>query len=200
MKTMKSMIQRLRAAVALTALLVLFCCGVYPVLVWGMAQWIWKDQANGSLLVASDGHVLGSRLLGQRFTGTHYFQSCPSAAGVGYDAMNSGGSNLGPTSQRLNNELQERIRVYRQVNQLSDAVPIPADAVTASASGLDPHISHKNAELQAARIARLRGLRLEELLKLVEQHTEYQQWSWLGEPSVRVLTLNLALDGLTRSQ
>lgn len=192
---MKNLIQTARAALVLTAALVVLCCGVYPLAVWGVAQWLMPQQANGSLVLGPEGQVRGSQLLGQTFTGAGYFHSRPSAAG--YDAMNSCGSNLGPTSQKLSEQLQERIRLYRTVNQLDDTTSIPADAVAASASGLDPHISLKNAQLQLTRIARVRGLQLAQLRELLQQHTQFQRWTWLGEPSVHVLSLNMALDALT---
>src|SRR6185295_8482928 len=115
---------------------VIVCCGLYPLAVWGIAQLAFPHRANGSLIVAKDGTVRGSELLGQNFTGAKYFHSRPSAAGNGYDAANSSGSNLGPTSQKLNDAIKERVAAYRTENGLKESDSIPADAVTASASGL----------------------------------------------------------------
>jgi K+-transporting ATPase ATPase C chain len=135
-------------------------------------------------------------LIGQQFTADKYFHSRPSAAGNGYDAANSSGSNLGPTSQKLNDAIKERIAAYRAKNGLKETYAIPADAVTASGSGLDPHITGSNAELQMPRIARARGLNEEKLRTLVAQYTERADFGFLGEPGVNVLRLNLALDSL----
>ena len=141
------------------------------------------------------GKVRGSSLLGQPFTADKYFHPRPSAAGNGYDAANSGGSNLGPTSQKLHDAIKERVEAYRKENGLKPNQPVPADAVTASGSGLDPHISLSNAELQAARVAKARGLSEESVRELIKQHTEALIWDpWRS--GVNVLTLNLALDNL----
>ena len=123
------------------------CCGLYPLVVYGggPTHLLSSDKANGSLIVDASGTVRGSKLLGQQFTGDKYFNSRPSAAGNGYDALSSGGSNLGPTSQKLNDAIKQRIADYRKQNGLKDSDPVPADAVTASGSGLDPHISPRNA-------------------------------------------------------
>jgi potassium-transporting ATPase KdpC subunit len=144
--------------------------------------------------------VRGSKLLGQGFTGARYFHPRPSAAGNGYDAANSGGSNLGPTSQKLHDAIKERIAAYREENRLKENESVPADAVTASGSGLDPHISLSNAELQGARVARARGLSEEEVHGLIKQHTEGPDLGILGDPGVNVLTLNLGLDSLGASR
>ena len=148
----KSILNELRISVIATVCLAVLLCGVYPAVVWLVAQGIFPEQANGSL-VSVKGQVRGSSLLAQRFTGAGYFHPRPSAAGDGYDAVNSGGSNLGPTSQKLIDAVKERITAYRAENKLAPEVLIPADAVTASASGLDPHISVKNALLQVNRVA-----------------------------------------------
>src|SRR5690348_4378034 len=155
---MKELFSHLRGAIASTVVLVLVCCGLYPLAVWGMGQLLFPHQANGSLIAARDGTIRGSELLGQNFTGAKYFHPRPSAAGNGYDAANSSGSNLGPTSQKLNDALKERIDAYRKENGLSENESVPADAVTASGSGLDPHIAVQNAELQVPRVAKARGL------------------------------------------
>jgi len=177
-----------------TLILAVVCCGLYPLIVFGLAQIAFHDKANGSLLRDASGIVRGSRLIGQAFDGEKYFHPRPSAAGNGYDSLNSGGSNLGPTSQKLNDALKERIAAYRSENALKENEPVPADAVTASASGLDPHISPRNAELQAARVAKARGLPVDNVRTLVAQNTDAPDWGILGEPGVNVLQLNLALD------
>lgn len=192
---MKAFFSELRAAVAVTVALVMVCCGIYPLAVFALSQALFKDQANGSLLVDSQGTVIGSRLLGQPFRGEKYFHSRPSAAGTGYDATLSGGSNLGPTSQKLNDAIKERVAEYRASNGMKNSDPVPADAVTASASGLDPHISLRNAELQAPRVARARRLDLTAVLAMIRNQTDPAGLGFLGEPGVNVLALNLALEG-----
>ena len=136
-----------------TLVLAVVCCGIYPLIVFAIAQTAFHDKANGSLIVEKDGTVRGSKLLGQNFTVEKYFHPRPSAAGSGYDAANSSGSNLGPTSQKLNDAIKERIEAYRKENGLNETDAVPADAATASGSGLDPHISLRNAQLQTARVA-----------------------------------------------
>ena len=192
---MKAFFSELRAAVAVTVALVMVCCGIYPLAVFALSQALFKDQANGSLVVDNHGTVIGSRLLGQPFRGEKYFHSRPSAAGTGYDATLSGGSNLGPTSQKLNDAIKERVAEYRASNGMKNSDPVPADAVTASASGLDPHISLRNAELQAPRVARARRLDLTAVLAMIRDQTDPASLGFLGEPGVNVLTLNLALEG-----
>jgi len=179
-----------------TLVLAAVCCGLYPLIVFGIAQAAFRDQANGSLITDKDGTVRGSKLLSQGFTADKHFHPRPSAAGNGYDAANSGGSNLGPTSQKLNDAIKERLSAYRKENGLKDTDPVPADAVTASGSGLDPHISLRNAELQAPRVARARGLSVEQVRALISQNITPKSWGVLGDPGVNVLRLNLALDGL----
>jgi K+-transporting ATPase ATPase C chain len=164
--------------------------------VYGVAQVFFRDQANGSLIVDKDGTVHGSKLLGQQFTADKYFQSRPSAAGNGYDATSSGGSNLGPTSSNLVTTIAQRIADYRAQNGLNTNASVPADAVTASGSGLDPHISLRNAELQAPRVAKARNVSVEKVLALVHANTDPASLGFLGEPGVNVLKLNLALDRL----
>src|SRR5262245_26663535 len=160
---MKELFSHLRGAVVSTLILVLVCCGLYPLAVWGVAQVAFHHKANGSLIVAKDGSVRGSELLGQNFTEAKYFHPRPSAAGNGYDAANSSGSNLGPTSQKLNDGIKDRIEAYRKENGLKETDAVPGDTVTASGSGLDPHISPHNAELQTARVAKARGLSLDQV-------------------------------------
>jgi K+-transporting ATPase ATPase C chain len=173
------------------------CCGAYPLVVFGIGQALFHDKANGSLIVDSAGTVRGSRLLGQQFAADKYFHSRPSAAGNGYDPTSSGGSNLGPTSQKLHDSIAQNISDYRTQNGLDTNAPVPADAVTASASGLDPHISLRNAGLQVARVAKARGLEPDRVRALVKQCTDSADLGVLGDPGVNVLELNLALDAMS---
>ncbi len=191
---MKDFFSHIRGAVVSTIVLAVVCCGLYPLVVFGISQLLFRDQANGSLIVSADGTVRGSKLLGQAFSDPKYFHPRPSAAGNGYDAASSGGSNLGPTSKKLNDAIKERIDTYRQENGLVGNEAVPADAVTASGSGLDPHISLQNAELQIARVAKARGLSEDNVRKLVEQNTDGRDLGVFGDPGVNVLQLNLALD------
>jgi potassium-transporting ATPase KdpC subunit len=191
---MKEFFSYIHGAVVSTFVLAVVCCGVYPLIVFGISQTLFRDKANGSLIVDPEGTVRGSKLLGQGFTDAKYFHPRPSAAGNGYDAASSGGSNLGPTSRKLNDAIKERIAAYRVENGLSESQPVPADALTASGSGLDPHISLQNAELQIPRVAKARGVGEDKVLELVRQNTENRDLSILGEPGVNVLELNRALD------
>jgi K+-transporting ATPase ATPase C chain len=179
-----------------TLALAVVCCGLYPLVVFGVSQILFHDQANGSLIVGKDGTIHGSRLIGQSFTADKYFHPRPSAAGNGYDPTSSSGSNLGPTSQKLNDAIVQRIADYRTQNNLDTNTPVPADAVTASASGLDPHISLRNAELQMPRVAKARGLSEDKVRELIHANTDSADLGILGEPGVNVLALNLALDQL----
>jgi K+-transporting ATPase ATPase C chain len=197
---MKNLLSEIRAAAMVTLALAVVCCGVYPLAVFAFGQLAFRDQANGSLLLAKDGTVLGSRLIGQPFTSAKYFLPRPSDAGangMSYDPTSSGGSNLGPTSQKLHDTIAQGISDYRSQNGLATNAPVPADAVTASASGLDPHISLRNAELQTPRVAKARGLGEAQVRQLIVMHTDPPSLGILGEPGVNVLTLNLALDALT---
>jgi K+-transporting ATPase ATPase C chain len=265
---MKTFISDLRGSIVSTLVLALVCCGLYPVVVWGIAQATFKDKANGSLITDATGTVRGSKLLAQGFTLDKYFIPRPSAAGAGYDATSSGGSNLGPTSKKLLNGTVKstalaaaqpdgtlpsgpdivdydglKLRVigycdqngipyqliqdgkqvdpktfkdakgdYDQVKLINafndDAKPesrpltvvasttIPADAITASGSGLDPHISLKNAEIQAPRVARTRGIAESKVKELIQSNTDHADFGILGDSGVNVLTLNLALDSI----
>src|SRR6266478_304784 len=165
-----------------TLVLAIVCCGLYPLVVFGIAQVAFHDKANGSLIIDKGGTVRGSKLLGQGFAGEKYFHPRPSSAGNGYDAANSSGSNLGPTSQKLNDAIKDRIEAYRKENTLKETDAIPADAVTASGSGLDPHISLRNAELQIPRVAKARGVKIENILALVRANTDSADLGFLGEP------------------
>ena len=191
---MKDLVAELRASIAATLLLAVLCCGVYPAVVWAVGQGLFSGKANGSL-VRVDGKVAGSSLLAQGFTAPKYFHPRPSAAGQGYDAVNSSGTNLGPTSKKLIGDVKQRVADYRTENGLPPDTPVPADAVTSSASGLDPHISPANAILQAGRVAAARGMTKEDVLKRVRAHTEGRTLGIFGEPRVNVLMLNLELDG-----
>ena len=164
---------------------------VYPLVITGVAQVLFHDKANGQLIV-QDGKTIGSRVLAQPFTGAGYFHPRASAAGTnGYDATNSGGTNYGPTNQKLIDRVKQDVAAAQQENP---GKPVPVDYVTTSASGLDPHITPANAEFQAARVARERGVTAEQIAALVKTHTEGRQLGVLGEARVNVLELNLDLD------
>jgi potassium-transporting ATPase KdpC subunit len=193
---MKTFLKELWTSIAATVFLCIIVSGIYPVVIWGLAQVLFPHQANGSL-IERNGRVVGSELLAQGFSGAKYFHPRPSAAGTGYDPLNSGGSNLGPTSQKLIDGIKANIAQYRQENGLPAEAVVPADAVTASASGLDPHISLQNAQLQSPRVAKERGLSEEVVRGEVAKATNNPLLSIGGEPGVNVLKLNLALDALT---
>jgi K+-transporting ATPase ATPase C chain len=164
----------------------------------GISQVLFRSQANGSLVRDSSGTVIGSAILGQNFSDPKYFHPRPSAAGSdGYDATSSGGSNYGPTNQKLIDAVKDRTAAYREENGLAEDAPVPVDAVTASASGLDPDISPANAQLQVNRVAQARGLSTQQVQALVDQHTDGRTFFVLGEPRVNVLKVNMALDGLS---
>ena len=191
---MRSLLKELRISLVATLCLAVLLCGVYPMVVWGLAQGLFPEKANGSLIVKG-GKTAGSRLMAQGFAGEKYFHPRPSAAGSGYDAAGSGGSNLGPLSKKLIENAAQRVRGYRGENNLAPDVLIPVDAVSASGSGLDPHISPENALLQAPRVARTRGLSEEVVIAKIKAHTEGRTLGIFGEPRVNVLLLNLELDG-----
>ena len=192
---MKAMLLEFRRAAFATLALAVVCCGLYPLIVFGLGQLLFPDKANGSLIVDASG-IRGSRLIGQPFAADKYFHPRPSSAGNGYDPTSSGGSNLGPTSQKLRDAIAQNIADYRSQNGLATNAPVPADAVTGSGSGLDPHISLENARLQTDRVAKARGLKAEQVRDLIQQYTDPADFGILGDPGVNVLRLNLALDAL----
>jgi K+-transporting ATPase ATPase C chain len=191
---MKTILSEIKTSIIATIALAIILSGLYPVVVWGLAQLTFPHRANGSLIESNDRRIIGSDLLGQSFSGEKYFHPRPSAAGSGYDALSSSGTNLGPTSQKLINNVQAAVEQYRKENNLSADVLIPGDAVTSSGSGLDPHISVGNAQLQTPRVAKARGLSEENVRDFVRQNTEGPQLGILGDAGVNVLKLNLALD------
>jgi len=194
---MKNILSEIRPALVATLVIAAVCCGFYPLAVTGIAKLAFAHQANGSLIVDKHGVVIGSSLLGQNFTGEGYFHPRPSAAGAnGYDATSSGGSNFGPTSRKLADSIKERVAAYRTSNGLTADQLVPADAVTASGSGLDPHVSLANAALQAARVAKARGLPPEKVTALIASNTDRAAFGLLGVDGVNVLKLNLALDSI----
>ncbi len=185
--------KNLITAILMTVVTTVLLGVVYPLVVTGLAQ-IWRDKANGQLITRKDGTVIGSRIIGQAFVSDIYFHSRPSAAGNGYDAANSGGTNLGPTNQKLIDRVKGDVATLQAENP---GKPVPVDMVTTSGSGLDPHITPASAEFQLPRVARTRGITKDDLPKLqqlVRDHTEGRQFGFLGEARVHVLELNLALD------
>jgi K+-transporting ATPase ATPase C chain len=182
-------------AVALTIVLIVLVGIIYPFVMTGLSDLLFKEKARGSL-IEREGKVVGSRLIGQPFKGAGYFHSRPSAAGSGYDATASGGTNLGPTSKQLFEEqVKGRAKQLRTENPNAE---IPIDLITSSGSGLDPHISPAAADFQIPRVARERRMTEDKVEQLVQEHTEGRQFGVLGEPRVNVLELNLALDEASR--
>ncbi|MFI5386408.1 MAG: potassium-transporting ATPase subunit KdpC [Fimbriimonadales bacterium] len=201
----------LRPAIALTLFFIVAMGFAFPVLIWGISQVVFPHQANGSLIKDAKGNVIGSEIIGQSFAKPEYFHPRPSAAGNGYDAANSSGTNLGPTSDKLINGIHKKLpdgkddpnnfdgivdlaKAYRDDNGLAADALVPADAVTRSASGLDPDISPANAELQTPRVAKARGITVDQVKQLVADNTSGRFIGIYGEPRVNVLKLNLALD------
>ena len=187
------MLSELKPAILITLFFTVLTGLVYPLAVTGAAQALFHRQANGSL-IESNGHVVGSELIGQGFSKPEYFHPRPSAAGNGYDAANSSGSNLGPTNPALADRLAKDAAQFRKENPEFTGA-IPADAITASASGLDPEISPANASAQAVRVAKARNLSVDKVLGLIAANTQRRDLGFLGEARVNVLKLNLALDG-----
>jgi K+-transporting ATPase ATPase C chain len=193
---MKTLLREIKTSVLVTIVFAILLCGAYPLAVWAGAQLLFPAKANGSLVTDASGAVRGSALLAQNFSSDRYFQSRPSAAGTGYDATSSSGTNLGPTSQKLADSIKAAVAAYRTSNGLAPDAPVPADAVTSSGSGLDPHISIVNAQLQAARVAKARGLPFEKILAAITVHTAGRDLRIFGEPGVNVLLLNRSLDAI----
>lgn len=185
--------KNLSIAILMTIVTTVLLGILYPLVVTGLSQMIFKDKANGQL-IARDGNIVGSRIIGQSFTGAAYFHSRPSAAGIGYDATSSAGTNLGPTNKVLIRRVERDAAALHAENPNAT---VPVDLVTTSASGLDPEISIAAAEFQAPRIAHERNLSLEQVRQLIVSHTEGRQLDFLGESRVNVLELNLALDQQT---
>lgn len=188
--------QTIRIGIVMTVVLTLLVGVIYPFVMTGLAQVLFHDQANGSLIKGPNGQIVGSSLIGQNFTKPQYFHPRNSAAGAGYDASNSAGTNLGPTSTYLITTTETRAAAIRKDNGLPPTYPLPADAVSTSASGLDPNISPAYADLQVPRVARARGLAQDLVRTLVNQYTSDRTLGVLGEPRVNVLQLNIALDRL----
>jgi len=182
--------RNLITAVLMTVVTTLLLGVAYPLVVTGVAQMLFPGKANGQLIERGR-KVVGSRIIGQAFSSAGYFRSRPSAAGTGYDAANSAGTNLGPTNKKLIDAVRAAVDAAKPENP---SAPVPVDLVTSSASGLDPHISPAAALFQVPRVARERGVPESEIRRLVDAHTEGRQLGFLGEPVVNVLELNLALD------
>jgi potassium-transporting ATPase KdpC subunit len=180
----------LLVAVLMTIVTTLLLGLAYPLVVTGLAQVLFPDKANGQL-IERNGKIVGSRIIGQAFSSPGYFHSRPSAAGTGYDPLNSGGTNLGPTNKKLADAVTAAVAAARKENP---SAPVPIDLVTSSASGLDPHISPAAALFQVPRVARERGVTNDDIRRVVEVHTSGRQLGFLGEPVVNVLEVNLALD------
>ena len=191
---MKTLIKETIVSILATLVFGVVLCGLYPLVVYGAGQLLFHYQANGSLIESADHKILGSEWLGQNFTSAKYFHPRPSAAGSGYDAANSSGTNLGPTSQKLIDSVKAAVEQYRKDNSVSSETLVPGDAVTSSGSGLDPHISVKNAVLQAPRVAKERGIAPDNLAAEIVKATDGPSLGFLGEAGVNVLKLNLALD------
>ncbi len=184
--------QNLKIAILMTVVTTVLLGIIYPLVVTGLAQVLFHDKANGQLIVRN-GEVVGSRIIGQAFTGPGYLHSRPSAAGNGYDAANSGGTNFGPTNRQLIDRVKGDVARLQAENP---GQPVPIDLVTTSASGLDPDITPAAAEFQVPRLARERGLSQDQLRQIIRQYTQGRQLGFLGEPRVNVLEVNLALDQL----
>lgn len=192
------MLKEVNSAIRMLILMTVVLGVIYPLGMTGVAQVIFPEQANGSLIY-KQGNLVGSKLIGQNFSSDGYFHGRPSAAGDdGYDAASSAGSNLGPTSKKLLSSIAERAEQIRLENGLAENAIVPSDLVTASGSGLDPHITAPAAQIQVQRVAKARNLTEEQTLALIEKNTENPQIVFLGEKRVNVLSLNLALDDVTK--
>jgi potassium-transporting ATPase KdpC subunit len=194
---MKTLVSEIKTSIIATIVLAIICSGIYPLVVWGIGQILFPFQANGSLIETKDGTIIGSALLAQGFSGEKYFHPRPSAAGTGYDPTSSGGSNLGPTSQKLVDQVKQNVDAYRKENGLPGDARVPADAVTASGSGLDPHISLENALIQLPRVAKARNLDQAVVRKAIDAAVDHTFLGLGGEAGVNVLKLNIALDNQT---
>jgi K+-transporting ATPase ATPase C chain len=185
-----NIVRNLRTAILMTAVTTILLGVVYPLAVTGLAQVLFRDKANGQL-IERNGRIVGSRIIGQAFSSPGYFRGRPSAAGSGYDAANSSGTNLGPTNKKLIDAVTANVDAAKKENP---GAPVPVDLVTSSASGLDPEISPAAALFQVPRVARERKVSEDDVRRLIDEHTEGRQWGFLGEPRVNVVLLNLALD------
>lgn len=193
---MKKIVQTLSTAVFLFIILGILLGGLYPLISFGISKVITPKKSQGSLIYQGD-QVIGSRLIGQNFQSAGYFHSRPSACD--YNGIKSAGSNLGPTSKKLSENLEKNVQAYRKINGVETQIPIPADAVTSSGSGLDPHISIQNAKLQASRVGAAQGLPLQTVIHLIDQSTEKKTWGIFGRERVNVLMLNLAIQQASTS-
>jgi len=192
------MLKEFNSAIRMLIIMTVVLGAIYPLGMTVFAQMIFPEQANGSLIY-KEGNLVGSKLIGQNFADERYFHGRPSAAGDdGYDAASSAGSNLGPTSKKLLSEIDERAKVLRQDNDLAEDAIVPSDLVTASGSGLDPHITVAAAQIQVQRVAKARNLSEEQIFALIEKNMENPQIGFLGEKRVNVVGLNLALDDVKK--
>ena len=189
-----NLVRNLVTATLMTVVTTVLLGVIYPLAITGIAQVVFPDKANGQL-IEKDGKVIGSRIIGQGFSSPGYFRPRPSAAGSGYDAANSAGTQLGPTNKKLVDNVRANVEAARKENPTA---AVPVDLVTTSASGLDPHLSPAAADFQVPRVARERGMSESDVRALVAAHTEGRQLGFLGEPRVNVIELNLALDGVRR--
>ena len=187
--------KNLKIAILMTVVTTILLGIIYPMVVTGLAQVIFPSKANGQLIY-QNGQLVGSKIIGQAFTGPGYLDSRPSAAGNGYDAANSGGTNLGPTNQKLIDRVNaDAARLHAE----NPSQPVPVDLLTTSASGLDPDITPAAAEFQVARVAKARGISEQQVREIIQKHTAGRQLGFLGEPRVNVLEVNLELDGISRT-
>ena len=189
------MLKLIFRSLMVTLVLAVLVCGVYPAIVTGLGRLFFSEKAQGGILYRN-GSAVGAQLIGQKFSNAEYFHGRPSAAGAGYDGLNSGGSNLGPNSQKLKETLKSQIDTALKENPSLKAGEVPNDLVMSSGSGLDPHLSPEAAQVQVARISKIRKLTVTQLESLIQEHTQGAQLGFLGKPVVNVLALNLDLDRL----